>query len=78
MTIYLTELNERHEFPSPYEALEEPNGLLAFGGDLHPARILAGYQQGVFPWYGPGEPILWWTPSPRANFNPRQFTPSKA
>ncbi|MGR5235364.1 leucyl/phenylalanyl-tRNA--protein transferase [Vibrio alfacsensis] len=78
MAIYLTELDDTLTFPSPYEALYEPNGLLAFGGDLNPSRILAGYQQGIFPWYGPGEPILWWSPSPRAVFDPITFKPSKS
>ncbi|WP_423839675.1 leucyl/phenylalanyl-tRNA--protein transferase [Vibrio mytili] len=78
MAIYLTELDASFNFPSPYDALNEPNGLLAFGGDLNPMRILKGYQQGIFPWYGPGEPILWWSPSPRAVFNPLTFSPSKS
>ncbi|MGR5320339.1 leucyl/phenylalanyl-tRNA--protein transferase [Vibrio alfacsensis] len=78
MAIYLTELDDTYNFPSPYEALSEPNGLLAFGGDLNPERILAGYHQGIFPWYGPGEPILWWSPSPRAVFDPMTFKPSKS
>ncbi|CAH1541398.1 leucyl/phenylalanyl-tRNA--protein transferase [Vibrio owensii] len=78
MTIYLTELDDSHSFPSPYEALSDPNGLLAFGGDLNPERILNGYHQGIFPWYGPGEPILWWSPSPRAVFDPLSFKPSKS
>ncbi len=78
MAIYLTELDDSFAFPSPYEALHDPNGLLAFGGDLNPQRILTGYHQGIFPWYGPGEPILWWSPSPRAVFDPATFTPSKS
>ncbi len=78
MAIYLTELDDSLSFPSPYDALSDPNGLLAFGGDLNPDRILCGYQQGIFPWYGPGEPILWWSPSPRAVFDPLTFTPSKS
>ncbi|EDP59030.1 leucyl/phenylalanyl-tRNA--protein transferase [Vibrio sp. AND4] len=78
MTIYLTELDDSHLFPSPYDALDDPNGLLAFGGDLNPTRILKGYHQGIFPWYGPGEPILWWSPSPRAVFDPLLFKPSKS
>ena len=45
-------------FPDPRTALHEPNGLLAFGGDLSPARLLAAYGQGIFPWYGEREPIL--------------------
>lgn len=79
MTIYLTELDTTSiEFPSPFDALDEPNGLLAFGGDLSPMRILNAYSQGIFPWYGPGEPILWWSPAPRAVFNPKTFKPSKS
>ncbi len=45
--------------------MAEPNGLLAVGGDLSAARLLQAYRRGIFPWYGPGEPILWWSPSPR-------------
>ncbi|MGD8109042.1 leucyl/phenylalanyl-tRNA--protein transferase [Vibrio sp. TRT 17S01] len=79
MAIYLTELDcDNLWFPSPFEALADPNGLLAFGGDLKPERILAGYQQGIFPWYGPGEPILWWSPSPRAVFDPKTFKAAKS
>lgn len=55
-------------FPDPRDALRDPNGLLAFGGDLSPARLLAAYGQGIFPWYGEGEPILWWSPDPRCVF----------
>ena len=55
-------------FPDPRTALREPNGLLAFGGDLTPARLLAAYGQGIFPWYGEEEPILWWSPDPRCVF----------
>ena len=53
-------------FPPVSEALTEPNGLLAAGGDLKPARLLAAYSQGIFPWYEEGQPILWWSPDPRA------------
>ena len=45
-------------FPSPEGALREPNGLLALGGDLSPARLLMAYQRGIFPWFSPGDPIL--------------------
>jgi leucyl/phenylalanyl-tRNA---protein transferase len=54
------------DFPSPDEALTEPNGLLAAGGDLTPERLLAAYRRGIFPWYDEGQPILWWSPDPRA------------
>lgn len=79
MAIYLTELDpDELWFPSPFEALDDPNGLLAFGGDLSPNRLILAYHNGIFPWYGPGEPILWWSPSPRAVFNPKKFQPAKS
>ena len=53
-------------FPSVKEALKEPNGLLAVGGDLNPERLLMAYRRGIFPWYEEGQPILWWSPDPRA------------
>lgn len=52
-------------FPPTTQALDFPNGLLAWGGQLTPARILAAYRKGIFPWFSEGEPVLWWTPSPR-------------
>lgn len=52
-------------FPPPAAALAEPNGLLAAGGDLQPQRLLDAYAHGIFPWFNPGEPILWWSPDPR-------------
>ncbi len=52
-------------FPPLNQALSEPNGLIAIGGDLSAARILSAYSQGIFPWYNEGEPIMWWSPSPR-------------
>ena len=53
-------------FPPPHLALDEPNGLLAAGGDLRPERLLSAYRRGIFPWYERGQPILWWCPDPRA------------
>jgi leucyl/phenylalanyl-tRNA--protein transferase len=55
-------------FPDPRDALTDPNGLLAFGGDLSPQRLLAAYSRGIFPWFGEREPILWWSPDPRCVF----------
>ena len=52
-------------FPPVEEALQEPNGLLAIGGELTPQRLLEAYRQGIFPWYSAGEPVLWWSPDPR-------------
>ena len=65
-------------FPSPEGALREPNGLLALGGDLSPARLLMAYQRGIFPWFSPGDPILWWSPDPRAVLWPEQFHLSRS
>jgi len=45
-------------FPSPEGALREPNGLLALGGDLSPARLMMAYQHGIFPWFSPGDPVV--------------------
>ena len=53
-------------FPPAEHALQEPDGLLAAGGDLRPQRLLAAYVRGIFPWYDEGQPILWWSPDPRA------------
>lgn len=50
-------------FPDPSDA--EPDGLLAVGGDLSPARLVEAYSAGIFPWYSEGSPILWWSPDPR-------------
>lgn len=52
-------------FPPLQQALKDPNGLIAIGGDLTADRLLAAYRQGIFPWFSPGEPILWWSPDPR-------------
>jgi leucyl/phenylalanyl-tRNA--protein transferase len=55
-------------FPPVESALTEPDGLLAAGGDLSTARLLAAYRLGIFPWYSRGQPILWWSPDPRTVF----------
>ena len=55
-------------FPPVSHALAQPNGLLAIGGDLSVPRLLRAYQGGIFPWYMPGEPLLWWSPDPRCVF----------
>ncbi|WP_414707349.1 leucyl/phenylalanyl-tRNA--protein transferase [Rudaea sp.] len=58
----------REAFPPVHSAFDEPNGLLAAGGDLSPQRLLDAYRHGIFPWYSTGEPILWWSPDPRMVF----------
>jgi leucyl/phenylalanyl-tRNA--protein transferase len=56
-------------FPPVELALTEPNGLLAVGGDLQPQRIINAYSQGIFPWFSENDPLLWWSPNPRAIIN---------
>ncbi|MGH8126784.1 MAG: leucyl/phenylalanyl-tRNA--protein transferase [Gammaproteobacteria bacterium] len=60
-------------FPPDETALDEPNGLIAIGGDLTPARLLAAYRRGIFPWYESGQPLLWWTPDPRLILLPQHL-----
>lgn len=56
-------------FPPVETALREPNGLLAWGGDLDPVRLMDAYRNGIFPWFSHGQPPLWWSPDPRAVFD---------
>ena len=60
-------------FPPITRALAEPNGLLAAGADLAPARLVDAYRRGIFPWYSHGQPILWWSPHPRMVLFPLEF-----
>lgn len=60
-------------FPDVDRALADPNGLLCGGGDLTPQRLLAAYRNGIFPWFSPGDPILWWSPDPRLILFPTEF-----
>ncbi|WP_151704711.1 leucyl/phenylalanyl-tRNA--protein transferase [Nitrincola alkalilacustris] len=65
-------------FPPVERALDDPNGLLAAGGDLSPDRLVAAYRQGIFPWFNPGEPILWWSPDPRCVLFPADLYLSRS
>jgi leucyl/phenylalanyl-tRNA--protein transferase len=65
-------------FPDATLAEEEPNGLLAIGGDLRQKRLLHAYRQGIFPWYSAGQPILWWSPAPRMVLFPPEFHMSRS
>ena len=69
-------LSKKLSFPPPHLAIKE--GLLAVGGDLSAERILLAYRQGIFPWYSPGEPILWWSPDPRLVLYPDELRASKS
>ncbi len=74
---WLTVTDAPDAFPPAGEALTEPNGLLAMGGDLSPQRLLAAYPRGIFPWYERGQPILWWSPDPRAVLWPENLHVSR-
>ena len=65
-------------FPRANLALKDPNGLLAIGGNLHTDTLFQAYQQGIFPWYNKGEPILWWSPDPRSVLMPGNLKISKS
>ena len=65
-------------FPNVNLALNEPNGLIAIGGDLSIDRMLLAYENGIFPWYGEGEPILWYSPNPRMVITPDKLHVSKS
>ncbi|MDR9469296.1 leucyl/phenylalanyl-tRNA--protein transferase [Marinospirillum sp.] len=67
------QLDDKLWFPAVHLALDEPNGLLAFGGDLSAERLLLAYSKGIFPWFSEGEPILWWSPAPRMVLFPEQI-----
>lgn len=65
-------------FPETSNALEEPNGLLAAGGNLSPKQLLTAYRNGIFPWYEEDQPVLWWTPDPRLVLYPEDLHVSKS
>lgn len=65
-------------FPPINDALDDPNGLLAAGGDLSPERLLVAYRQGIFPWFDDDQPILWWSPDPRAVIHPKDIHVSRS
>ena len=69
-------LSDKIQFPPPY--LAEKEGLLAVGGDLTTERLLNAYQQGIFPWFSDGDPILWWAPDPRLVLYPEELRISKS
>lgn len=75
---WLSPQDEPDWFPPLEQALDEPSGLLAAGGDLSTARLLAAYRRGIFPWYSQGQPVLWWSPDPRAVLFPEEFRCSRS
>lgn len=75
---YLLDINNKTDFPDVELALREPDGLLAVGGDLSIERLITAYQQGIFPWYNEGQPILWWSPDPRMILIPDEVKISRS
>ncbi len=73
---FITEIGMPHIFPNPKEGSNE--GLLAYGGDLNPNRLLTAYRNGIFPWFNKNDPILWWSPNPRLVLYPNEFKESKS
>ncbi len=65
-----------YSFPNPHFANDE--GLLAYGGDLSPTRLISAYSKGIFPWYNESDPILWWSPNPRLILELDEFKISKS
>jgi leucyl/phenylalanyl-tRNA--protein transferase len=76
--IWITEDAPLHAFPDVDNAMIQPNGLLAVGGDLSPGRLLHAYQRGIFPWFSDAQPILWWAPDPRAVLLPEAIKISRS
>ena len=74
----LTKLNQQLVFPPADMAHTDPNGLLAFGGDLSAKRLLLAYSSGIFPWFSQAEPIMWWSPDPRGLLPLDNFKCSKS
>jgi leucyl/phenylalanyl-tRNA--protein transferase len=70
--------NPGQDFPPVDKALREPDGLLAVGGCLSQYRLLNAYRHGIFPWYNPGDPILWWSPNPRLVLFPDKLIVSRS
>ena len=73
MPVFL--LTNEPVFPPADSARED--GLLAVGGDVAPDRVESAYRQGIFPWYGEGDPVLWWSPNPRLVLYPEEFRISR-
>jgi len=78
MLYLLDPRNPQAPFPDVEMAEREPDGLLAVGGDLTATRLINAYRRGIFPWFGDGDPILWWSPNPRTALFPEQLRISRS
>ncbi len=78
-SLYWVQANRlANDFPDTEEALVDPDGLLAAGGDLSPERLLEAYRRGIFPWFSDSQPILWWAPDPRSVLFPERLKISRS
>ena len=75
---YVLALEDDTSFPPLECALNEPNGLIAIGGDLNSERLIEAYTKGIFPWFSEGEPIMWWSPDPRMVLFPNELKVSNS
>ena len=77
MNLHLLD-SQAPQFPNPRHAAEEPDGLLAVGGNLAPSTLIDAYRLGIFPWFGDDDPILWWSPATRCVIRPNHYHISKS
>lgn len=75
---YVIALEESTPFPPLSDALTEPNGLIAIGGDLTHYRLINAYSKGIFPWFNENDPVMWWSPDPRMILLPEELKVSKS
>jgi len=76
MPVFLLDREEKNIFPHP--ELADESGIIAVGGDLSPERLITAYSFGIFPWYNEEDPIIWWSPDPRAIIVPGQVKVNKS
>lgn len=67
-----------HSLAFPHPELANEDGILAIGGDLSPQRLLIAYENGIFPWFNPTDPIMWWSPDPRFVLYPNRIKVAKS
>lgn len=75
---WINPVDPEYSFPDVENAMREPDGLLAAGGDLCPERLLKAYRLGIFPWFSDGQPVLWWSPDPRMVLFPCELSISRS
>lgn len=73
----IPEIN-RHQLIFPHPTHTNEDGILAWGGDLNPSRLIRAYQNGIFPWYSKGDQIIWWSPDPRLIMELDEFKLSRS